>query len=131
MQMLITNRLDNHEPTRVAGAAPVPPRVARLRASARCLALRPRTSSPHTPAHSACRAPAVHPASCPGSPTAMSWPCVRAGMAVSWYASRHAAQPQAPLPVAIHCIVLQCNSNQTILLQYNILYCNTVYSLPT
>ena len=35
------------------------------------------------------------------------------------------------LPVAIHCIVLQCNSSQTRLPQYNILYCNTVYSLPT
>ena len=116
------------------------PNWAHRRAQARaCLAvswaLRPcRSRGPRPCRRMSCRvagAPAPYCGRSAASANAVSWACARVGMAVSWSASRHTAQPQAPLPVAIHCIVLQCNSSQTRLLQYNILYCNTVYSLPT
>ena len=73
------------------------------------------------------RASAAHPnACCPNAqhlrPTLVSWPCVRAGMAVSWPASRHsAAQPPSPLSQYTHCIAIQnsCCQPSPIAIQCN------------
>ena len=104
---------------------------------------------------SACRAPAssahplrlARPAACnarpraQASPAPVSWPCVRAGMAVSWPASRHsAARPPSPLSQYTHCIAIQnsCCQPSPIAIQCNILRynpqplhlsCNTPYPL--
>ena len=95
-------------------------------------------SLPHTPRASA-RAPTPSaPAPAPASPavlapyhersagraSAESWPRVRAGMVVSWPASRHsAAQP----PFTIQLGQLYCNTLQPLASQY----CNTISSLAS
>ena len=99
---------------------PVPPARARLRLPA----------APGAMLHTSARAPCR-----PARLSAMSWQCVRAGMAVSWPASRHSAQPPSR-PATIQCFVLQLTSIPTKHLSHNCIaiqlltYCTPLATQP-
>ena len=68
----------------------------------------PVSPAPNTPAPALARPAHLLRAQCRivAAQPALSWPCVRAGMAVSWPASRHsAAQPL--LTIQLYCIAIQ------------------------
>ena len=137
---------ENTESNRAKNRSSAP--SAQPKPSPRAQAARPAPSQP-CPARSAsapraCRAPRA-PAARPlaqrpalstcCTPNAVSWPCVRAGMAVSWPASRHSAQPPSR-PATIQYFVLQLTSSPTKHLSHNwiaiqlLTYCTPLATQP-